>query len=112
MEIGLPQAQNYIHQGANVFTLETDKGRQRFAKGIATMIAILSHSMVKHGNLPEPGHSSTEDLQEWEPEDWTYNLREIDSAVESLALAPPEMVLFHLRRLAAARDRIREAIGE
>lgn len=64
-EVGLGHAQNYRHQGVNVYGLNEVRGRQRLAKAIATEIAVLVYAMEKYGDLPEPGHSSTEDVIEW-----------------------------------------------
>ena len=63
-EVGLGHAANYRHQGVNVFGLQEIRGRQRLAKAIATEIAVLVYAMEQYGDLPEPGHSSTEDIVE------------------------------------------------
>lgn len=59
---------NYYHQGVTVYTLDETRGRQRLAKALATMVAELTFVMDGFGDLPEPGHSSTEDLVEWKVE--------------------------------------------
>lgn len=63
---GLANAANYWHQGVNVFGLDTLQGRQRAAKGLATQVAVLVAAMIKHGDLPQPGMSSTEGAVEWQ----------------------------------------------
>lgn len=55
---------NYYQQ-AMLLGIQNPRGRQRLAKAVATMIAELFQVTEMFGDLPEPGHSSTDDLVEW-----------------------------------------------
>lgn len=54
---------NYYLQ-AMLIGVDNSKGRQRLAKALATMVAELTFVLAEFGDLPEPGHSSTDDLVE------------------------------------------------
>lgn len=64
--VGLGHATNYWHQGINVFGLDTLQGRQRAAKALATEVAVLVFAMQRHGDLPQPGMSSSDGAVEWQ----------------------------------------------
>lgn len=55
---------NYYHQ-AMLLGVQNTKGRQRLAKACATLLAEVVFVTAMLGDLPEPGHSSTDDLVEW-----------------------------------------------
>lgn len=63
-EVGLGHAANYRTQ-ALLMGLDSERGRQRLAKAIATEIAVLTYACKDFGDLPEPGHSSSEDTRKW-----------------------------------------------
>lgn len=50
---------NYLSR-AEVFGMKTYRGRQQFAKAAQTALAMTVAIMRTHGDLPDPGQSSTE----------------------------------------------------
>lgn len=57
-------AGNYIKR-AQLFGADTLQGRQAMGKAIVTMMHMLETAVVVHGDMPAPGVSSTEGVQEW-----------------------------------------------
>ena len=55
---------NYYLQGMLIGVDEV-RGRQRVAKALATLVAELVFVTEQYGDLPEPGHSSSEDTRKW-----------------------------------------------
>jgi hypothetical protein len=55
---------NYLKR-AELFGLDTPKGRQALGKAIVTMIHALETAVEYLGPMPEPGHSSSDELEIW-----------------------------------------------
>lgn len=54
---------------AQLFGLETPRGRQQLSKALSTIFDFTRASVYLYGSLPKPGISSTDEVPElWEPD--------------------------------------------